>query len=873
ITAFSTCAKCPGKVHLLLVSLFTTVALLLSVTLVYNLFSYMNREKRVSLMLETKKDGIAIKKAITALSILLSYFQVISQLSLNFDRSLIPDELANFSKFAKIASMDMSLMLNVKCLSEAIFDINDVTLLKFRYLVTLPWMVVLTFFVLYKLLLIQNYSEHRRKESSRQLTMSLTMRTSQSNFYRFDGYRKEVKGTLFGVALFFLVVIHPIVGTGMLEIFSCVNYYNIVRSDTPESWLVMDTSIKCWSTVWWLAASAALVNIVLFTVGLPCILFAIMKSLRRWHKIRIHLDDAQRHVEQWSIGNWKLISKAIPITLSQQRPKIRKRPKMSLLSKVLSADRDGEASSKSLEDSATENFIDLYFLNTSYQEVKSSQLEPSTEPDASAEILQDSGWRARISRWRERATNLFVKSKEAPFAVVVPPTARELPQGPVMRPGYICMESGVALQVMFHEKETQIRSNLGNSVVHSPVLRLDHQQQVLGQFYDPFMERFYYWQCWDMIRCLWQTSMVVIVRLAVAGDDALPAMWTVLVSFVAVLVHMHHHPYKNTSLDTLQFFVLLNHCVVYLSVLYYVAQGYDDDNKAPGLLGHLLVLLQLLLLTYGMSHFMPAFWPVVQRLKVMGARSKAIINHGLVHGITFGRGSGIPSRPGSWSGAVEPGESQRSNGSYSQQLRRMACRRYAVNRDNPAGSIFEDGKSARAEGSSSVMNEAPVRGSTVPVRASWSHFVHEIDFTSPDGDEALPPCPLTPVGEPADLDTPERPLPSSIPEAEEVKPEETSSSTAVPESENEKREEISLPTTVPEPDKTEPEKTSSPTAAPKQRDMDHVEPAMPATLLSPPKTEPAGISLDTSSMSDPEKTHPDDPSVLTPSAIPAGGGE
>ncbi|KAK3268964.1 hypothetical protein CYMTET_22564 [Cymbomonas tetramitiformis] len=149
----------------------------------------------------------------------------------------------------------------------------------------------------------------------------------------------------------------------------------------------------------------------------------------------------------------------------------------------------------------------------------------------------------------------------------------------------------------------------GGLIKQVPVSRLDDPNlaKVLGQFRDPFEDDFYYWQCYEICRRMLQTGVVVLVSMLAGEDVAL--VYSLIISFTAILVHQRYSPYKNDALDELQLFILLNQFVVQTAILLMKLEPEKDE-----MLGIFLLLIQGVLLTYSMTLIIPAFRPVINAL-------------------------------------------------------------------------------------------------------------------------------------------------------------------------------------------------------------------------------------------------------------------
>ncbi|KAK3234352.1 hypothetical protein CYMTET_55390 [Cymbomonas tetramitiformis] len=143
-----------------------------------------------------------------------------------------------------------------------------------------------------------------------------------------------------------------------------------------------------------------------------------------------------------------------------------------------------------------------------------------------------------------------------------------------------------------------------------PVTMLDDPvySKALGHLWDPFEDAYYYWQTVDIMRRLLQTGIVVLVGM-IAGENA-AVVFAMLVSVFAILVHQRYSPFKNDSMDDLALGILVNQFIVQLVLMLFQL----TDGGSGFVVGIGILLLQIMLLTYAMTHIIPAFRPVFVKL-------------------------------------------------------------------------------------------------------------------------------------------------------------------------------------------------------------------------------------------------------------------
>ena len=130
----------------------------------------------------------------------------------------------------------------------------------------------------------------------------------------------------------------------------------------------------------------------------------------------------------------------------------------------------------------------------------------------------------------------------------------------------------------------------GGAVVDVPVNILDCDPQ-LGLYAKPFIrlfeDRYYFWGTVEILRKLFQTSFVVLVRIV---DKRFDLLYTLLVIVMAITFQGHFSPFVDDLDDRLSIMFLVNEFLLLLSLvgITYV-KGWDDRQN-----GAVLIAMQVL---------------------------------------------------------------------------------------------------------------------------------------------------------------------------------------------------------------------------------------------------------------------------------------
>ncbi|KAK3241480.1 hypothetical protein CYMTET_48760 [Cymbomonas tetramitiformis] len=112
-------------------------------------------------------------------------------------------------------------------------------------------------------------------------------RTSYSLF--FDAYMK--------IAMFLLVLVHPMVTTSCFTMFDCEETH--FRSDSADFWLLADRSVMCWRREWFLYAAISIFVMATYIVGLP--IFILTCTYYLHGRKRVKLDGCLFYVHRSAI--------------------------------------------------------------------------------------------------------------------------------------------------------------------------------------------------------------------------------------------------------------------------------------------------------------------------------------------------------------------------------------------------------------------------------------------------------------------------------------------------------------------------------------------------------------------------------------------
>ncbi|KAK3261631.1 hypothetical protein CYMTET_29467 [Cymbomonas tetramitiformis] len=149
----------------------------------------------------------------------------------------------------------------------------------------------------------------------------------------------------------------------------------------------------------------------------------------------------------------------------------------------------------------------------------------------------------------------------------------------------------------------------GGAIVVVPMTRLDASltTKMLGQFFTPYENDFYYWQCYEIARRLVITGVVVAVDMF---DDVTAVIFASVMCVLAISFQLHCKPFKSDALDHLMLGILFNQYAVQMGIV-----AMYITNKQTEVIGGSLLALQAVILSCAISQIVPAFRPVALALR------------------------------------------------------------------------------------------------------------------------------------------------------------------------------------------------------------------------------------------------------------------
>ncbi|KAK3259689.1 hypothetical protein CYMTET_31325, partial [Cymbomonas tetramitiformis] len=372
-------------------------------------------------------------------------------------------------------------------------------------------------------------------------------------------------------------------------------------------WLRQDSTIECFTSMWYTAAGFATLGMLYFVIGYPAALALVMRYLRTYVKARMPRAAAERQIDLVKRGLWipvryedkVLVSHCHSLFMSDS--KLRKgigSTATMLLSALGEVQRKSEAGTgenvlrrisgkwkakAKVGQNIQEQQVEMFLALKSFCEVEPEVPEPA--------------FGSSLSRSLSRSMSMTGTG----------PTFEGLGDDETQSKQIRVLHSNEEIQT-----EMFMRADVGDAgaVTAVPITRLDGDVSsvALAQFFDPFEYSFYFWQCYEIVRRLLQTGMVVVVEMLLASEDG-AIIYSILVSVAALNFHSHFSPYTSDTIDRLQFCVLLNQFCLQMMVIS-VLLSQDSGT----IIGVVMLIVQMMVVSFSLYLMFPAYKGVFYQL-------------------------------------------------------------------------------------------------------------------------------------------------------------------------------------------------------------------------------------------------------------------
>ncbi|KAK3270985.1 hypothetical protein CYMTET_20643, partial [Cymbomonas tetramitiformis] len=571
LTPLKECVPCPSEAELILsISLAAAAVAVIAVVIVKAFVGAAVPDPQSSV-----SNAILGRKANAATSTLLAYAQVIGQLSSVYGSLSLP-LFERVTSIFSVFNIDLETLFNLKCFlyrfgGAASQGTNHFWVAHY-YSMAKPWIVLGLSFVGF---LVSwgpregggwgwwhfrvapvaresgggSHKARARAVGHRENSSARVAQMANQQVMRAQE-RLRLLCTCLTVGLFIATFLHTSVSTACFMVFNCEKHY--LDNLAVQQWLVQSRNVECKGPAWLAAATVSALNIALFVFGYPCGLYVFMRHMRRYKKVRMTSEDAKVHHHKILTREW------IPASVSTLQILQEERTRRNSNQFLLPEDQARAAT-------ASEGSCELYIHEASL----------SFEP-VDSYIGGDS-----------------------------PEAQRGLQQG-VYR--HVLLE-GERIYVEVLQKESMVDGGVMESVavtrLHEP-----HIQIALGQFWMPFEDSLYFWQCWEIARCALMTGGVILVNM-ITGSEEVAAIYATLLAVFALVLHKHYSPYCDDAIDKLQLMVLASQFFTQMGI---ITTYMMENNTTEQFVTFFLLFLQVIVMSYGVKHILPLYSKIFMAL-------------------------------------------------------------------------------------------------------------------------------------------------------------------------------------------------------------------------------------------------------------------
>ncbi|KAK3268717.1 hypothetical protein CYMTET_22790 [Cymbomonas tetramitiformis] len=376
-------------------------------------------------------------------------------------------------------------------------------------------------------------------------------------------------------ALFLLTVMHPTVATSSMQIFNCSEYW-YEDAEGSELWIEIGSDTRCASPIETVSMAILFAfTMVFFILGFPAGIFHFMRHSRRFVLCRMRREDALYHWDWMEYKGW-ISFLDDPVDLSPPAGNGR----YSQIGNPLADWEHIDASA--LEEIPEEQFVDVYIKKSHFVEDE-DESEPKVLNMPQKKVILD------------------------------------------VNPVNVAMEVGRPCLVRRHLKEDE---GDHGEISHVPRTYMDSEvvrQCLASGFIDPFEDKYYYYQCYEILRRLLQTGGVLMVE--VVTDTNTAVAYAVLVAAGALYLHVHLRAFKDDGDDMLLLLILINQFLCQFFVMVMLI-----STSSSQFLGILMIIMQVIVIGYALSRIIPVLAKILSPDNLKGLKHKA-------DGIFFGSSS------------------------------------------------------------------------------------------------------------------------------------------------------------------------------------------------------------------------------------------
>ncbi|KAK3279706.1 hypothetical protein CYMTET_12423 [Cymbomonas tetramitiformis] len=463
-----------------------------------------------------------------AVSIMVGYYQLLGQMPMLYPTSLLPSIMTEFLSSCSVFNFDVTFLSNEHCMLSYIYSETKAKKQKDFWLTFYFYMAYPMLIISILVLAAALYCNHART----------TRKHDAKSAVHHIEYEMMVLSGFGGAALFTLMLIHPQTAMVAFQLYRCREFYYEDREQ--QRWVAQDLSVECYDKEWSGASGLSFFIIITFVFGFPVTVLCLMNYFRSFRLLRVRRADfvellpdlpgsmfALHDIEDdfvykqgklWRLLGWS--RKMAAYLIMSESKKGLDQQKQQALSDISEEPEKPKALKKKARGSGMAlhspfrpgvklpremgTHLDVFIRKSFYLEKGEPGFESCDQAQKSPRA-HSSGDTKRasimqyISVWADKQPELLPSKSHAAGS-----SFKASEDAMLLRPSVIGLKHGKAagrrVEVQVAEMMEAVKGTESSVRVPVTLLQTPIWAKVLGQFWEPYEHRRFYWHCYEIFR-------------------------------------------------------------------------------------------------------------------------------------------------------------------------------------------------------------------------------------------------------------------------------------------------------------------------------------------------------------------------------------
>eukprot|EP00854_Cymbomonas_tetramitiformis_P011931 gene11931-14091_t len=461
-----------------------------------------------------------------AVSIMVGYYQLLGQMPMLYPTSLLPSIMTEFLSSCSVFNFDVTFLSNEHCMLSYIYSETKAKKQKDFWLTFYFYMAYPMLIISILVLAAALYCNHART----------TRKHDAKSAVHHIEYEMMVLSGFGGAALFTLMLIHPQTAMVAFQLYRCREFYYEDREQ--QRWVAQDLSVECYDKEWSGASGLSFFIIITFVFGFPVTVLCLMNYFRSFRLLRVRRADfvellpdlpgsmfALHDIEDdfvykqgklWRLLGWS--RKMAAYLIMSESKKGLDQQKQQALSDISEEPEKPKALKKKARGSGMAlhspfrpgvklpremgTHLDVFIRKSFYLEKGEPGFESCDQAQKSPRA-HSSGDTKRasimqyISVWADKQPELLPSKSHAAGS-----SFKASEDAMLLRPSVIGLKHGKAagrrVEVQVAEMMEAVKGTESSVRVPVTLLQTPIWAKVLGQFWEPYEHRRFYWHCYEI---------------------------------------------------------------------------------------------------------------------------------------------------------------------------------------------------------------------------------------------------------------------------------------------------------------------------------------------------------------------------------------